>query len=189
LGIFEMTSTGLKEVKNPSSCFLNTGHNNSSGSIVSCVIEGTRPFLVEIQALVSKTVFGYPQRKTSGFDLNRLQVLTAVLTKRAGINLSNQDVILNIVGGVKIADTALDLPVCTAIISSFLNNSIDNKTIALGEVGLGGEVRSVARIKERIQEAKKMGFDKLILAPTKEKSSKIDFEVVENLEKLVRVLR
>jgi len=189
LGIFEMTSTGLMEVENPSSCFLDAGLSNSPGSVISCVIEGTRPFLVEIQALVSKTVFGYPQRKTSGFDMNRLQVLTAVLTKRAGINLTNQDVILNIVGGVKISDTALDLPVCAAIISSFLNKPINRKTITLGEVGLGGEVRNVSRIKERIQEVEKLGFDKLILAPTKDKLTGIDIEIVESLEKLVRVLR
>lgn len=189
LGIFEMTSTGLQEVKNPSSCFLDENQKKSPGSVVSCVIEGTRPYLVEVQALVSKTVFGYPQRKASGFDLNRLQVLTAVLTKRAGINLTNQDVILNIVGGVKISDTALDLPVCTAIISSFLNTPIERGTMALGEVGLGGEIRNVARVKERVAEAEKLGFDRFILAPNKEKLGSVNVEVAETMEKLVRLLR
>jgi len=141
IGIFEMTQQGFKEIKNPSAVFLDIGDEQISGSIVSCVIEGTRPFLVEIQALVTKTIFGYPQRKSSGFDLNRLQVLSAVLTKRAKINLTNQDVILNIVGGLRISDPALDLAVCLAITSSLLNQSLDKKVIVLGEVGLGGEVQ------------------------------------------------
>ena len=125
-------------------------------------MEGTRPFLIEVQALVSKTVFGYPQRKASGFDLNRLQVLCAVLTKRAGINLTNQDVILNIAGGLKVSDPGIDLAVCLAIASSLLNQKIDRHTLALGEVGLGGELRNVGKIKERIKEAKKLGFTKIL---------------------------
>ncbi|MFH1744886.1 MAG: DNA repair protein RadA, partial [bacterium] len=148
LGIFEMTGAGFKEIKNPSSVFIDSSKEKITGSVLSCVMEGTRPFLVEIQALATKTVFGYPQRKSSGFDLNRLQVLAAVLMKRGEINLSNQDIILNIAGGLKVNDPALDLAVCLAISSSMSNKYIDRKTIVLGEVGLGGEVRNVSKLKE-----------------------------------------
>ncbi|MBI4779511.1 DNA repair protein RadA [Candidatus Falkowbacteria bacterium] len=132
IGIFEMTSGGFKEITNPSLIFIEP-NQNLAGSIISCIMEGTRPFLIEVQALVSKTVFGYPQRKASGFDLNRLQVLIAVLTKRAGLNLTNQDVILNVVGGLKISDPGLDLAVCSAIASSLLNQTAGNKTLVLGK--------------------------------------------------------
>src|SRR3989339_521470 len=121
LGVFEMTGSGFKEILNPSSVFLDEKNRSISGSVVGVVMEGTRPFLVEVQALVTKTVFGYPQRKASGFDLNRLQVLVSVLSKRANINLTNQDVIINIAGGLKVTDPALDLAVCLAIASSLLN--------------------------------------------------------------------
>jgi DNA repair protein RadA/Sms len=162
VGIFEMTGTGMKEVKNPSGIFVDENIESMPGAVTSVVMEGTRPFLVEVQALVTKTVFGYPQRKASGFDLNRLQVLTAVLTKRGNINLGNQDVIVNIVGGQKISDPALDLAVSTAILSSLLNIQIKKDTVVIGEVGLGGEVRKVAKQKERLSEAKKLGYSNYI---------------------------
>ena len=175
LGIFEMTGSGFKEIINPSAIFIETGQQKITGSTISCVMEGTRPFLVEIQALVTKTVFGYPQRKTSGFALNRLQVLIAVLTKRANINLANQDVILNIAGGLKINDPTLDLAICLSITSSLLNQIIDKKTIILGEVGLGGEIRNVPKLEQRLSEAEKLGFTRTIIPETDVKAKKNKF--------------
>ncbi|MCK5509976.1 DNA repair protein RadA [Candidatus Parcubacteria bacterium] len=166
LGVFEMTGQGFKEVSNPSAVFLDDKVQSISGSVVGVIMEGTRPFLVEVQALVTKTVFGYPQRKSSGFDLNRLQVLTSVLTKRANINLTNQDVIINIAGGLKVSDPSLDLAVCLAISSSLLNQVVDRKTVVIGEVGLGGEIRKVGKLKERLKEAEKLGFKTAVIPDT-----------------------
>lgn len=188
LGIFEMTASGFKEITNPSAIFIEAGDQKISGSVLSCIIEGTRPFLVEIQALVTKTIFGYPQRKASGFDLNRLQVLVAVLTKRAKINLNNQDIILNVVGGLKINDPSLDLAVCFAIVSSLLNQVVDRKTLVLGEVGLGGEVRNISRLEQRIVEAEKLGFSKVIIPDCEVKEKKIKLVKIKNLEEVVKNL-
>ena len=185
LGIFEMTGSGFKEIKNPGAIFLETTEEKISGSVISCIIEGTRPFLVEIQALVTKTAFGYPQRKTSGFDLNRLQVLIAVLTKRAKINLTNQDVILNVVGGLKINDPALDLPVCLSITSSLLNQVVNRKTIAIGEVGLGGEVRNVSKLEQRLNEAEKLGFDRALIPDIAAKTN-LQTTKIKNLQNIVK---
>ena len=185
LGIFEMTASGFKEITNPSAIFIEAGDQKISGSVLSCIVEGTRPFLVEIQALVTKTIFGYPQRKASGFDLNRLQVLVAVLTKRAKINLNNQDIILNVVGGLKINDPSLDLSVCFAIVSSLLNQVVDRKTLVLGEVGLGGEVRNVSRLEQRILEAEKLGFLKAVIPDCEIKGGKLELIKVNNLEEIV----
>ncbi len=185
LGIFEMTGSGFKEIVNPSAIFIEQGGQKITGSVISCIIEGTRPFLVEIQALVTKTVFGYPQRKAAGFDSNRLQILTAVLTKRTKVNLINQDVILNIVGGLKINDPSMDLAICFAIISSLLNQVIDRKTIVLGEVGLGGEVRNIAKLEQRLAEAEKLGFNKAIVPDCDVKVKNIKLEKVKNLNEVV----
>jgi DNA repair protein RadA/Sms len=163
LGIFEMTANGLTPVVNSTSIFLEATGTASPGSVISAVVEGTRPFLVEVQALVSKTVFGYPVRRASGFDLNRLQVLTSVITKRSKINLSTADVILNIVGGLKINDPGLDLAVAIAIASSLNNRAINFKTIVLGEVGLGGEIRAVTRLEDKLKSAVKLNFDRAII--------------------------
>jgi DNA repair protein RadA/Sms len=146
---------------------LEENNRGVAGSVISCIIEGTRPFLVDIQALVTKTIFGYPQRKASGFDLNRLQVLTAVLSKRQKVNLSSQDVILNVVGGLKISDPALDLAVCLAMVSSLLNLPIDRRMLVLGEVGLGGELRPVGKLEFRLKEAEKMGFTRVLIPEMK----------------------
>ncbi|MFA4942271.1 MAG: DNA repair protein RadA [Patescibacteria group bacterium] len=167
LGILEMTGSGFREVANPTAVFLEENDRGLSGSVISCIIEGTRPFLVDIQALVTKTIFGYPQRKASGFDLNRLQVLTAVLSKRQKVNLSSQDVILNVVGGLKISDPALDLAVCLAMVSSFLNLPLDRRMLVLGEVGLGGELRPVTKLEFRLKEAEKMGFTRVLIPEMK----------------------
>jgi len=185
IGIFEMTSEGFKEIINPSSIFIEKDNEKISGSVVSSVIEGTRPFFIEIQALVTKTIFGYPQRKASGFDLNRLQVLTAVLTKRAGVNLTNQDVILNIVGGLKINDPSLDLAICLAITSSLLNQVINKKTIVLGEVGLGGEVRKISKLEQRLAEAEKLGFTNAIIPDCEVKNGNIKLKKVKNVKEII----
>jgi DNA repair protein RadA/Sms len=185
IGVFEMTAIGFKEITNPSSIFIEP-NQNFTGSVISCIIEGTRPFLIEVQALVTKTVFGYPQRKASGFDLNRLQVLIAVLTKRAGLNLNNQDVILNVTGGLRASDPGLDLAVCLAIASSLLNQVIGNKTIILGEVGLGGEIRQISRLDQRLNEAEKLGFTKAILPQSDYSSKKIKLTKIKNLSEIIK---
>ena len=186
VGLFEMTNIGFQEIKNPAGIFLDEMQNNS-GTVVSCIMEGTRPFLVEVQALATKTVFGYPQRKASGFDLNRLQILIAVLTKRAGMNLMNQDVHINVVGGLKINETALDLAICTAIISSLTNKIIQHETLILGEVGLGGEVRNIYKLEQRLQEASKLGFKKAII-PNTEVKSNLELIKIKNITELINYL-
>ncbi|MCK4540141.1 DNA repair protein RadA [Candidatus Parcubacteria bacterium] len=186
LGVFEMTAQGFKEVSNPSAVFLDDKVHVISGSVVGVIMEGTRPFLVEVQALVTKTVFGYPQRKSSGFDLNRLQVLASVLTKRANINLTNQDVILNIAGGLKVNDPSLDLAVCLAISSSFLNQVIDKKTVVIGEVGLGGEIRQIGKLKERLKEAEKLGFKTAIIPDTTISCKNLQIIKQKKLDEIVR---
>lgn len=164
IGVLEMTGQGLEEVKNPSLSFLESDLSSAfSGSVFSCVIEGRRPFLINVQALVSRTVFGYPQRKSSGFDSNRLQVLSALISKRQKLDLMSHDIILNIVGGFKTNDPALDLAVSLAIISSLKNKYLNKKTIVLGELGLGGELRAISRLDLRLKEAEKMGFTTIIL--------------------------
>ncbi len=187
IGIFEMAGNGFREVKNPSAIFLEQAEENLSGSVISCVMEGTRPFLVEIQALVTKTVFGYPQRKASGFDLNRLQVLAAVITKRTKANLTAQDIILNVVGGMRINDPALDLAVCASIISSLLNQAINRKTIFLGEIGLGGEARNISKLEQRLAEAEKLGFTSAAI-PNTDVKTKIKVEKIKNLERLLNLI-
>jgi len=190
LGVLEMTGSGFKEVGNPSAVFIEGGlGGQASGSIISCVIEGTRPFLADLQALVTKTVFGYPQRKASGFDLNRLQVLSAVISKRTKINLIAQDIILNVVGGLKISDPALDLAVVAAIVSSGLNKNFNRDTIVLGEVGLGGEVRPVSKLEQRLQEAARLGFKSAVIPDVAVKAGKINLIKVKDLNGLVEVIK
>jgi DNA repair protein RadA/Sms len=189
IGVFEMTGSGFKEITDAGAVFLETDEASVAGSAISAIIEGTRPFLVEVQALVSKTVFGYPQRKCSGFDLNRLQVLTAVLTKRAKINLMNQDIILNMVGGLKLNDPALDLAACFAIASSLSNVAISRQTLILGEVGLGGELRNISRLEERLKEAHKLGFKKAIIpAASQPKADGLKISKIKNVSEIVKHL-
>ncbi len=198
IGILEMTGSGFVEVKNPSASFLEGDLSLSfPGSVFSCVIEGHRPFLINIQALVSHTVFGYPQRKASGFDLNRLQVLSAVISKKQKLNLTSQDIILNIVGGFKTNDPALDLAVALAIVSSFLNKKLSDKTAVLGELGLGGELRPVAYLDMRLREIEKMGFETVILGELinlEDKKriianfKKINFIFVKTLSEAIKIL-
>lgn len=162
IGIFEMTERGMKEVSNPSKIFLEERRNNIPGTVVTATVEGSRALLVEVQALTSQTVFGYPQRRTSGFDLNRLQLLLAVLQKRAGINTANQDVFVNIVGGIKILEPAVDLAVALAVAGSVRGKVIDPHLCIFGEVGLSGEVRHVSFEAKRKAEAERLGFNKFV---------------------------
>jgi len=184
IGIFDMTGKGLVEVKNPSELFLPQNQEPISGSSLTCIMEGSRPFLIEVQALATKTLFGYPQRKTAGFDLNRLQMLIAVLIKRANIPLVNQDVHLNVTGGLKITETGADLAVCMAIISSLKDKIIKPGTLIIGEVGLGGEIRPVYQMEKRIEEAQKMNF-KNIITPVF-KTEKKGLVMVKNLEETIK---
>ena len=163
IGMFDMTGRGLAQIENPSQVMLEGRPLGISGTCVACVMEGTRPVLSEVQALATKTSFPSPRRTASGFDYNRMYLLLAVLEKRAGYNFSSQDVYVNIIGGLKLDETACDLPVCIAMASSLLDLPVGEKTIAIGEVGLGGEVRSVTHLETRLREAQRVGFDTAIV--------------------------
>lgn len=159
VGVFKMEKNGLQEVKNPSAAFLSERSENTPGTAITCLMQGNRPILVEIQALISKTNFGYPQRRASGFDLNRLQVLIGVLTKRAGLPLDSYDVFLNVVGGMSADEPAADLAVILALASGLQNKTLPKGLVAFGEVGLAGEVRTVAQIDRRLAEAKNLALE------------------------------
>lgn len=163
LGIFEMRQDGLREVSNPSELLLSQDHEGMSGVAIAATIEGVRPFLIEVQALVSTAAYGTPQRSATGFDLRRLNMLLAVLEKRAGFKLMQKDVFLNIAGGFKVNDPAIDLAVIAAVLSSNLDLAIEKHVAMTGEVGLSGEIRPVNRIEQRISEAEKLGLKKIIL--------------------------
>ena len=163
IGVIEMCQEGLREVKNPSEYMLEGRPENASGSVVACAMEGTRPILIEIQSLVSKTNFGMPRRTTAGTDYNRVNLLMAVLEKRLGYPLSDYDAYVNITGGLKISEPSLDLGIIIAIISSYRDQVIDEGTICFGEVGLSGEVRAVSNPEQRVQEAVKLGFKTCIM--------------------------
>ncbi len=166
LGVFEMTSQGLKEVMNPSEIFLSERPSHASGSVVVSVLEGTRPFLIEVQGLVSRSNFGVVRHKTHGFDTNRLALLVAVLDKRLGLNLQDKDIFLNIAGGFKIMDPAADLGVVLAVASALTDKRVPADTVVLGEVGLSSEVRSISQVVLRVKEAEKLGFKKCVLPRT-----------------------
>ena len=170
LGIFEMHSKGLREVLNPSELLLSQNNNNVSGVSVASGIEGLRAFLIEIQALVSSAVYGTPQRTTTGFDNRRLSMLLAVLEKKAGFKLGTKDVFLNIAGGLKVDDPAIDLSIIVAVLSSDLDIAINKTYCFAGEVGLTGEVRPVSRLEQRIMEAEKLGFTKIFVPEQNKKS-------------------
>ena len=166
VGIFEMRSHGLVEVANPSEIFLSQRAREAVGSAVVPTLEGTRPLLVEIQALTSTTSFGFPRRTANGVDFNRLLLITAVLTKRAGLSLGNQDIIVNVVGGLKVNEPAADLGIALAIASSLRGAAIDPKLVAIGELGLSGELRAVPHMERRLGEAVKLGFRRSLLPRT-----------------------
>ena len=164
LGIFEMLNNGLREVSNPSEVLLSQRDENQSGIAVSSTIEGLRPLLIEVQSLVSSAAYGYPQRSSTGFDLRRLNMLLAVLEKRCGFRLGTKDVFLNIAGGIRVDDPAIDLAVLASVLSSNEDIAIDMKYCFAAEVGLSGEIRSVNRIEQRISEAEKLGFEKIFIS-------------------------
>jgi DNA repair protein RadA/Sms len=163
IGVFEMRGEGLAEVLNPSEYMLSGRPENASGSVVACSMEGTRPLLIEIQALICHSNFGIPRRQTTGTDFNRVNLLMAVLEKRSGIQLSGCDAYVNITGGLRIMEPAIDLGIVLAILSSFKNKVLNPKLIAFGEVGLSGEVRAVSLAKQRLLEAEKLGFDTCVM--------------------------
>jgi len=182
LAILEMTASGLKVVKNPSEILLKE-RANTDGSIVLATVEGNQPLLVEIQALVNKTNFGYPKRTASGFDTNRLNLLVAVIERRTKLDLSDKDIYVNVVGGLKLNDPAADLAVVMAIASNATGRKLADDIVVFGEIGLGGEVRSVPSIASRIKEAQKLGFTKAI-APRGD--VKTDF--IESVKDLRQIL-
>ena len=192
IGVFEMNQNGLKEVLNPSKYMLSGKAKNSSGSVVSCVVEGTRPMLLEIQALVTRSNFGMPRRTSVGVDYNRVNLLMAVLEKRLGLPLGEYDAYVNITGGIRISEPSIDLGIVIALESSFRNVAIDDKLICFGEVGLSGEVRSVSMVDKRVLEAKKLGFEKCIIPEVSLKEVKDieDIEIfgVKNLSELSKTL-
>lgn len=163
IGVFEMQEQGLQEVMNASEYMLEGRPENASGSVVACTMEGTRPLLVEIQALVCHSNFGIPRRQTIGTDFNRVNLLMAVLEKRSGVQLASCDAYVNITGGLKLSEPAIDLGIVIAVLSSFKNCALSPKLVAFGEVGLSGEVRAVSMARQRVAEAEKLGFDTCIL--------------------------
>jgi len=193
LGIFEMQQTGLREVSNPSELLLSQNHQGLSGVSIASAIEGVRPFLIEVQGLVSSAAYGTPQRSSTGFDLRRLNMLLAVLEKRAGFKIAQKDVFLNIAGGIKVNDPAIDLAVISAILSSNVDISIEKHVCVAGEVGLSGEIRPINRIEQRIREAEKLGFKKMIIPHFNIKGldvHKLDIELiqVQKVEEAFRVM-
>lgn len=189
VGVFSMTDKGLEEVKNPSQIFLQQHGQPVAGTSVSVILEGSRPFLLEVQALTNKTSYGYPRRAASGFDLKRLELIIAVLGRRGGLKLDNQDVYLNIVAGLQSRDPALDLAAALAIASSLSNQPLPQKSVVLGELGLGGEVRPIAHFETRVREASRLGFDNFYVPEQEAKSIKdVKLNVVKNLGQGLNIL-
>lgn len=191
IGVFEMHEEGLREVTNPSELFLSEREKQTPGSVITSSMEGTRPILIEVQALVTPSNYGYPQRVSTGFDQRRLSILLAVLEKRANIRVSAANVFLNMAGGLRVQEPAVDLAVCISTASSLLNKVVDNQTVVIGEVGLGGEIRSVGNIEKRIQEAEKLGFTKAIIPSGNERgiksNGKLKIIFVENLSQAIEL--
>lgn len=192
IGVFEMRQSGLQEVKNPSEFMLNGKPEGASGSVVACSMEGTRPILLEIQALVCQSGFGMPRRTAAGTDYNRVNLLMAVLEKRMGLPLFNYDAYVNIAGGIKMNEPAIDLGIILAIVSSYKNKPIGDKVIAFGEVGLSGEVRAVSMPEQRVSEAKKLGFQTCIVPAVSVEAVKsieeIEIVGVKNISEAVRFI-
>jgi DNA repair protein RadA/Sms len=192
LGIFEMVESGLKEVSNPSGLFINQHEESLSGISIAATVDGLRPFLIETQALVSSAVYGTPQRSSTGFDIRRLNMLLAVLEKRAGFRLGVKDVFLNIAGGIKVNDPAIDLAIISSVLSSNLDIPISRENCFAGETGLSGEIRPVSRIEQRIREASKMGFKKIYISKFHKnipvKGLDIEMVYVGKIEHLVKSL-
>jgi DNA repair protein RadA/Sms len=194
IGIFEMHDNGLREVANPSEVFLSERTFGASGSAVVASMEGTRPLLLEVQALVSPTSYGIPQRTATGFDSKRLQMLLAVLEKRVGLHIGQYDVFVNVAGGVKTSEPAIDLGMALSIVSSLNDVPVDAQAVAIGEIGLGGEIRTINQIEKRVSEARKLGFKRVVIPKNNRKSVKangeIEFIEVESVEEAIaRVIK
>lgn len=177
IGVFQMEEKGLKEITNPSQVFLSERNKNLSGSAVVCAMEGTRPILLEVQALTSPTSYGMPQKVASGVDYKRLALLLAILEKRIGINIGTFDVFVNVAGGIRVEEPAIDLGILVAIVSSFKDMPVDQNTVVIGEVGLDGEVRAVSHIQPRIKEAQKLGFKRCVIPMGNKKNLNQRFEI------------
>ncbi len=193
IGVFEMTETGLSEVENPSAMLLSGRIKDVSGACITCIIEGTRPILSEIQSLVTTTGFGNPRRMATGYDYNRLNMMLAILEKRQGMFFSNLDAYLNVVGGIKLYEPAADLAVCMSLVSGLRDIPLSDKMIAFGEVGLSGEIRSVSRVASRVNEAQRLGFTQCILPKSciKNLPKNLDIEIigVKNLSDAIAFIR
>ncbi len=192
IGVFEMKQDGLREVPNPSEFMLDGRPTGSSGSVVACSVEGTRPILIEVQALTARSNLAYPRRTTEGADNNRVNLLLAILERRLGLRLSDMDVYVNIAGGVRLREPAVDLGIVVAVISSFKDIVIDEKTLVFGEVGLSGEIRSVPQAPLRVKEAQKLGFSRVILPQASirsvQKAEGVQLVGVRNVRELINVL-
>ncbi len=192
IGVFEMAEEGLREVKNPSEFLLSGRPEGASGSVVACAMEGTRPILLEIQALVCRTNFGMPRRTAAGTDYNRVNLLMAVLEKRLGLRLSECDAYVNIAGGMRISEPSLDLGIVTALVSSYQDRPVDDSLLVFGEVGLSGEVRAVSMAEQRVAEAVKLGFETCVLPQSNRAAMKKDYPVrligVRNVQEAMAVL-
>ncbi|MFH1016721.1 MAG: DNA repair protein RadA [Pseudomonadota bacterium] len=190
IGVFSMTESGMEEVANPSELFLRDRPHDTPGTVVFPAIEGSRPLLVEVQGLTSKAFYGIPLRNSVGFDKNRLTMLLAVLEKRAGVHLYDQDVYVNVVGGLRISEPAIDLAVVTAVLSSFLGKPVPPKTVAFGEIGLAGETRAVTQTDARLKEASKLGFS-TAWVPRKPTDVRSDIrpQVIQSVDGLIQLLR
>lgn len=192
LGVFEMSEKGLQELENPSKALISEKPENASGSVIVSTVEGTRPMLLELQALVSPTSFGIPRRTATGIDFNRVNLLLAVLEKRAGMQIQNQDIYLNIVGGIKINEPSMDLGVILAVASGFRNIPISGEVAVTGEVGLTGEIRGVSYIEKRISECRKLGFKKIIIPKSNYEAVKdvkgIEIWPVENVRQAINMV-
>ena len=190
IGMFEMQDKGMCEIDNPSDILISEREDNPAGSCIVATMEGTRPILVELQALTSQTAFGYPKRTANGIDYNRLSLLLAVLEKKAGVMLGSQDVYLNVVGGLKVNEPAVDLGVALVTASSFKNVPIPKDMIILGEVGLTGEIRRINLIEKRLKEAEKLGFKKCIIPESNKKDLKekykLDIICVKNINEAIQ---
>ena len=193
VGMFEMRNEGMVEISNPSSILISEREDNPSGSVIVASMEGTRPLLIELQALTTPTVFGLPRRTANGIDYNRLTLLMAVLEKKAGMNLGSQDVYLNVVSGIKISEPAIDLGIILSVASSFKNINIPTNLVAIGEVGLTGEVRTVNMIEKRLKEAEKLGFKTCIIPENNKKllkdNYKLDIIGVRNIDDALKIIK
>jgi len=190
LGIYEMLGTGLRQVENPSEILISNNKDKLSGSAIAATLEGLRPMLIEVQALVSTAAYGTPQRSATGFDLRRLNMLLAVMEKRCGFKLGTKDVFLNIAGGIKVNDPAIDLAVVASILSSNADIAIEKNICLSAEVGLSGEIRPVNRVDQRISEAEKLGFDKIIVSKDNKGIKQADFKIeIVGCTRIEEVLR